>query len=325
MRRYFCPKCSNEIHFENTACLSCGSELIYSHLGDQFQLLTLPCANRVAIGCNWETDNSSLCMSCRHTKVIPDLSFMGNADRWARLERAKRMLFYSLLKFGLPIDGSDGHVLKFEFKSDELLPGGQHRNVTTGHDDGLITINIAEADDDVRERHRVAMGEPYRTLIGHFRHEIGHYYWDRLVANGSHLEAFRSMFGDERQDYGVALQNHYQSGAPLGWEKSFVSAYATAHPWEDFAETWAHYFHMVDGLETAEGYSIGPTEQLFAQGASPYQAYDFEALINAWVPLTVAMNAMNRSIGNSDFYPFVLSDGIAAKLKFIHELIHVTH
>jgi hypothetical protein len=89
-------------------------------------------------------------------------------------------------------------------------------------------------------------------LLGHFRHEVGHYFWDRLVATDPHqLEEFRVLFGDDRQDYGEALKRHYDEGAPANWQDTYISMYATMHPWEDFAETWAHYLHIVDTLETA--------------------------------------------------------------------------
>lgn len=334
MRRYDCPNCANEVHFENAVCVKCNSNLGYLSSVDQFKSAVaessaeIECANRNLISCNWlvePNDASQYCTSCRHTLIIPDLSMPQNIDRWARLESAKRMLFYALHKFRLPLpEQSDAPEkwLRFEFKADVLSIDGQQTSVMTGHESGVVTINIVEADDEVRERHRVAMGEPYRTLIGHFRHEVGHYYWDRLVADAGHTEAFRSMFGDERITYAEALQRHYQTGAPLGWEMLYVSSYASSHPWEDFAETWAHYFHMIDGLETAQNYAIGELTPSAGVYRGPYESNNFNELINAWVPLTIAMNAMNRSIGNSDFYPFVLSEAISAKLQFVHNLIH---
>ena len=336
MRRYFCPHCANEVHFDNTVCVKCNSSLAYSSPIDGFLSAVPPaqsasgiahyCANRDLIRCNWivqEQGPSPLCISCRHTLVIPDLSTAPNVERWARLESAKRMLFYSLQKFHLPLGGRDhdlNHELRFEFKSDLVPAIGLETKVVTGHKGGVITINIIEADDDVREQHRVAMGEPYRTLIGHFRHEVGHFYWDQLVSRAGKLDAFRATFGDERIGYTEALNRHYQSGPPFGWEKVFVSSYASSHPWEDFAETWAHYFHIVDGLETAQNYAVALSSP--QNNISPYETREFNELVNAWVPLTIAMNAMNRSIGNSDFYPFVLSEIISGKLQFIHSLIH---
>jgi hypothetical protein len=200
--------------------------------------------------------------------------------------------------------------------------------VMTGHQRGLITINLAEADDAERERRRSQMGEPYRTLLGHFRHEIAHYYWDRLIANSQFLDGFRAVFGDERNDYGAALQQHYASGPPANWPDNFVTSYASSHPWEDFAETWAHYFHMVDTLETANAFGLRVRPKV-SKGAElainidfdPHKA-EMDRIIDAWLPLTYAMNSINRSMGLSDLYPFVLTTTVIFKLTFIHDRIH---
>src|SRR5437868_9942335 len=130
----------------------------------------------------------------------------------------------------------------------------------TGHKDGIVTMKVEEADDVTRVRVRTQMREPYRTLLGHFRHETGHYYWDRLIANSDWLEPFRGLFGDERASYAEALDRHYQQGAPLDWQPQYVSAYATMHPWEDWAETWAHYLHMMDAVDTALGFGMSARE-----------------------------------------------------------------
>jgi hypothetical protein len=173
------------------------------------------------------------------------------------------------------------------------------------------------------------MGEPYRTLLGHFRHEIAHYYWDRLVRDGGQLERFRAVFGDETRDYGEALQQHYASGPPADWQNSYISAYAASHAWEDFAETWAHYTHIVDGLETARAFGVTIRPSAEAGGPTdveidfePYAAKSAAHLVNYWVPLTVAINSVNRSMGQPDLYPFVLPPPVMAKLQFLHELVH---
>ena len=341
MQRFSCPTCGSEVHFDNTICIACGSQLGFVpdgvrmlaalnsvepwHNGDHQQL---SCVNRQIIGCNWLVADSasSACLSCRHTVIIPDLSFTDNVVRWTKLELAKRTLFYSLLKFRLPLSAREISAdlqLRFELKADVLTWDGHGTRVLTGHENGRITINIAEADDDVREKHRIAMGEPYRTLIGHFRHEVGHYYWSRLLGLAGDADEFRFIFGDERDGYDGALGRHYSIGAPSDWPLKYVSAYASSHPWEDFAETWAHYFHMVDGLETAQGYGInGDRARKETPTTDPYREADFSQLIDKWIPLTIAMNAMNRSIGNPDFYPFVLSETILRKLEFIHGLVH---
>ena len=338
MRRYNCQNCGNNVHFENTACLSCGFALGYLAPFDALLSKSFgdvawqtndgayrPCSNRATIACNWVSagDSDALCVSCRHSRVIPDLNIAKNRQRWELLEHAKRMLFYSLQKFELlQIANNIGvNALVFEFMADTVPVDDKDGKVLTGHHNGLITINIAEADDDVREARRKAMNEPYRTLIGHFRHEVGHYYWDLLLADEASRVDFRNLFGDERADYSAALEAHYANGAPAFWEQSYVSAYATSHPWEDFAETWAHYFHMVDGLETAQEYGvIGQPGGITA--INPYHQQDFRQLHDDWIPLTVALNAVNRSIGNRDFYPFVSSQTIFNKLNFIHQLIN---
>jgi hypothetical protein len=200
--------------------------------------------------------------------------------------------------------------------------------VLTGHDEGLITLNIAEADSAEREKRRVELNEPYRTLLGHLRHEVGHYYWDVLVRDGGKIEACRAVFGDESVDYQESLQHHYEIGAPADWQENFISAYATMHPWEDFAETWTHYLHIVDTLDTAAsfGLAIEPEvsddpKEIVEVTFDPYRTRSFDKLIDAWFPLSVALNSLNRSMGQGDVYPFAISPPVVEKLRFIHDLI----
>jgi hypothetical protein len=202
--------------------------------------------------------------------------------------------------------------------------------VFSGHDNGLITLNIAEADDAEREKRRVNLHEPYRTLLGHFRHESAHYYWDQLIANTPRLAPFRELFGDETQDYAAALQKHYNQGAPADWQKQWVSAYASSHPWEDWAETWAHYLHIVDTIETAAsfGISLAPKHPAAkTMTADPKKVVrpgtGFDTILENWLPLTYALNSLNRGMGLPDLYPFVLSAPVTDKLHFIHETILV--
>jgi len=206
------------------------------------------------------------------------------------------------------------------------------RQLTSAHSavhlDGVITINLAEADDVKREKQRGEMDEPYRTLLGHFRHEIAHYYWDRLVRDHASINEFRNVFGDERADYGNALKRHHLEGPPQDWSVSFVSAYASSHPWEDFAKTWAHYFHIVDTLETARAFGVRTrpratsTEVLDAMvDFDPYAA-DIDRLIDAWLPLTFAFNSINRSMGLGDLYPFFLGAPTMLKFTYIQHKIH---
>jgi hypothetical protein len=291
------------------------------------------CANATHGVCNWlvrADSDDQFCVACRHNRTIPDLSVPLNLANWRKIETAKHRLFYTLLKLRLPLPtkADDPEGLAFDFLANPS--GGSHLTapVMTGHANGLITINLAEADDPERERQRKEMGEPYRTLLGHFRHEIAHFYWDRLVANSPALDRFRDVFGDEQQDYQGALQRYYSEGPAADWPEHFVSAYASMHPWEDFAETWAHFFHMIDTLETASafGLRVRPKVAIDANLATeinfnPHIA-SMERIIDAWLPLAFAANSINRSMGLHDLYPFVLRLPVIVKLTFVHECIH---
>lgn len=354
MKTFHCQYCGHPLFFENVECLKCNSALAF--LPDRLQMAAVEevageagvwrprsrgkkqstgryrmCDNHTKQNaCNFAVpanDPNPLCVSCRLTRVLPDLTQPENPARWYRLEVAKRRLFYTLGKLGLvatsPPDGAaDGPI--FQFLAD--MPG---QPVMTGHSDGLITINVAEADEQERTRLRVAMHEPYRTILGHFRHESGHYYWDRLIAEGGRTEAFRAVFGDESQDYQQALQDHYARGGTMpDWQDNFVSEYATAHPWEDWAETWAHYLHMVDLLETAASYNTrmsipGSDEHDLEEVVNPLETGypDFNVLVEQWVPLTLLVNSLNRSLGQDDAYPFALSVGALQKLRYVHDVI----
>jgi len=282
--------------------------------------------------CNWtvpeEEPGATLCLSCRLTRVIPDLTQPGVKVAWYKLETAKRRLVYTIANAQLPIRTRDEDPvggLAFEFLADPPEGGPP---VLTGHADGVITINIAEADDAEREKRRTAMHEPYRTLLGHVRHEIGHYYWDRLILQAGGVEAFRAVFGDERQDYAGALEAHYRNGAPADWQDRFVSTYASAHPWEDWAETWAHYLHIIDTLEMAAhcGLSLRPRRSDEPSLPKPPPAGapwrgPFERLIDDWLPVAYVLNNLNRGLGQPDGYPFVLSPAVIGKLRYVHELV----
>lgn len=353
MKLFSCQCCGQALHFENTACLRCGHHVGY--LPGQERMLTLVadggawreagldtgalwrfCRNWELSACNWLVpagdgtgDTPAFCPACRHNRTVPDLTDPVRHGQWQKIERAKRRLFHAIHRLGLPCPApGDNHPqpLVFDFLADD--PGARER-VMTGHADGVVTIALTEADDAVRERTRVAMGETYRTLLGHFRHEVGHYYWDLLVRDDdAALEPFRALFGDERQDYAAALDRHYHDGPPEGWQETHVSAYATMHPWEDWAESWAHYLHMVDTLETAAslGMRVEPAvdeegELSAAVDFDPYRVRNPARLLSAWVPLTVALNMLNRSMGTADPYPFTLPDPVRRKLGFIHALV----
>jgi hypothetical protein len=275
------------------------------------------CANYVHEGvCNWMVPAGSdeeLCQACRLNNVIPNLAEADNRARWQEVELAKRRLIYSLDRLQLPViskaeDPERG--LSFDIKADSA-----NERVLTGHADGLITLNLGEADAAEREKMRLAMKERYRTLLGHFRHEVGHYFWDRLVADEGRHDEFRMLFGDERADYGEALKKHYAKAPDPNYAVSFISAYAASHPWEDFAETFAHYLHIIDTLETAEQYGFASAPIADGQDA-------FENLMAEWYQLTVALNSLNRSMGQPDAYPFAISPIVKQKLGYVHGLIH---
>jgi len=347
LKLFVCPACGNVLYFENRVCGRCGHRLAFlpetitmsaiAPDGTGWKALAgregirFLCANAEHDGCNWLTDAGSAeryCRACRHNGTVPDLSDPARLAAWRELEIAKHRLFYALIRWKLPLvtrNEDAEHGLIFQFLADDPDSG---QTVMTGHDNGLITLALTEADDLERERRRLEMGEPYRTLLGHFRHEVGHYFWDVLVHDGGKLDACRALFGDDSMDYGEALQRHYAEGAPVDWQQRFVSAYATTHPWEDFAETWAHYLHIVDTLEMASefGIEVHPavdrTGQLSARVAfDPYTAGDFKAIVSAWLPFTFAINSVNRAMGLRDLYPFILSEPVIAKLGFIHGLV----
>jgi hypothetical protein len=341
MKLFACRNCSHLLYFENNKCVRCGFQLGYwpqdntivtlKSAGDIWQELADAgktyrfCANAQFDTCNWiiSSDNSdNYCLACRHNRVVPDLSINNNVLAWRKIEIAKHRLFYSLLRLRL----TDLKGLEFDFLSDP--PSAIKPTVMTGHDEGRITIALAEADDAEREKRRASMNEPYREILGHFRHEIGHYFWDRLVQKGGRLTDFREIFGNENRSYPAALQLYYNNGPPPVWQGNFVSAYAASHPWEDFAETWAHYLHIVDTLEMADAFGIRVSPKLDIKGelrtdinVDPYSAPDLSEVIDAWLPLTFALNSINRCMGQADLYPFILSPTVIMKLDFVHRLI----
>jgi hypothetical protein len=271
------------------------------------------------------TSSSPFCRACILNDRIPNLSNPDNLSKWKRLEVAKHRLIYSLLRMHLPVapkENNEGPGIIFDFMAD----GSPDQRVMTGHNEGTITLNIEEADEAERVRNKLDLGERYRTLLGHFRHEIGHYYWDLLIRDNPSIDGFRKLFGDERKDYQQALKTYYETGAPADWVDHFISPYASSHPWEDWAETWAHYMHLMDTLETAYAFGIGihpgKGQDMNADiSKDPYAVKDFKRIIALWLPLTFAVNSLNRSMGYSDFYPFVISPAIIEKLRFIHETI----
>ena len=328
MRSFRCD-CGNKVYFENDRCLRCGRALAF----DLTQRRIRPtnagerlCANHAAHGtCNWlAVPAQAYCASCSLNEIVPDLADRRRVALYRVVEQAKRRLLFSLYELRLPVQGraEHEHGLSFRILADARLDGESLDDafsdaVMTGHVEGCITINLLEADPQLRERMRLAMREDYRTLLGHFRHESGHYYWQRLVAQAPCK--FRGLFGDERQPYQGSLDAYYRDGAPPDWQQRYIDAYAASHPLEDFAECWAHYLHMVDTLQTAADTLV---QVAGLRVHDPIvESPPFNELVAEWRELATAMNDLNRSMGLGDPYPFALPPGVVDKLRFIHELI----
>ncbi len=347
MRDFQCV-CGQTLYFENNLCTACQRFVAFDP--EKSNMLVLEPADHAAGSgqwrdlksgdfyqrcfndteyhvCNWLVTNPQehFCLACSLNDTIPevDSSYRALQRRkwWARMERAKRRLIYTLLQLGLPVLGKAevDAGLAFSFLEDQRSnPLVDEEHVLTGHLQGLITVNLAEADVVSREQIRQDLGESYRTLLGHFRHESGHYYFDKLIYTQAHFEEFRALFGDERIDYDEALKQHYELGVSESRQSDRVSAYADMHPHEDWAECWAHYLHMTDSLETA--WQVGLLQEALIK---PGEVPNIERCLEAWTTkLTVAMNALNRSMGLHDAYPFVLSPATLNKLRFVHRRIY---
>ena len=340
-------RCGVPVFFPNTQCLNCKSFLGY--LPDTASLVALDpgpepgtvrvdgrealykyCGNRETPAlCNWllkAGDSNPLCVACRLNRTIANLGDADNARYWAAIEAAKRRLVAQLLALGLPVRSRLSEDPERGLMFDFLRSPAAGPPVMTGHANGLITMNVEEADDAKRARMKQDLREPYRTLLGHFRHEVGHYYWDRLVRDTRWLEPFRGLFGDERASYAEALKRNYEQGPPADWANSYISAYATMHPWEDWAETWANYLHVVDSLGTALGFGLDAAD--LETKISPFTRDDlyapddpsaerFLSMLNSWVEMIMVINELARSMGHPDFYPFVMSRPVVAKMQLV--------
>ncbi|MBN7800553.1 putative zinc-binding peptidase [Algoriphagus aestuariicola] len=344
MKLFECANCSNPLFFENTYCEKCGHQCGFSvtaldmltfrperipMISDKSRRAYKYCKNLEFGVCNWliPADRSDeFCIACALNRTIPDLSDSENTAKWRKLEVAKHRLVYQLARLGLPLSSKmlvpeGGLCFDFISKTNDS-------KVMTGHADGVVTILLSEADSVHREQIRTQLSEVYRTLIGHFRHEVGHYYWDQLVAGREQAQSsFRNVFGDERTNYGESLSRYYEQGAAADWQNSHISAYASAHPWEDWAETWAHYLHILDMAETAYyfGLSVRPkVKSKILRGTietDPYSISKFEKIFHAWMPVSFTINSLNRSMGVPDAYPFVVSPAVLEKMNTIHRLI----
>ena len=332
MRAHTCPTCHQVVFFENSVCVACGTALGFSV--SDLRVVAVPtdgsavvCANLGRASCQWLVPADEvgpwggLCASCRLTRTRPADGDVVAHTSFVEAEVAKRRLVYQLLDLHLPVVplAADPAGLAFDLLSSSFQP------VTTGHADGVVTIDLAEGQDVHREALRVQLAEPYRTMLGHLRHETGHYYWARLVERDPQLlDRSRAVFGDERADYGTALQRHYAAGPAARWDDAYVSAYATAHPWEDWAETFAHYLHISDTIQTAAAFGLvvrGPAGAGLSAVPRDRPARGIDELVDTWLPLTYALNAVNKSMGKGDLYPFVLSERVVDKLELVHEIV----
>ncbi|MDQ7992831.1 MAG: putative zinc-binding metallopeptidase [Propionicimonas sp.] len=329
MKAFSCRVCGRPLFFENSICVSCGTALAYSR--EEAAIVPLDasggyldpdgrtwfgCRNLNLSGCTWlAAEPGGQCFSCDLTRTRPNDADLAGLENFLRAERAKRHLIAELDRLGFPIVGKNlaaggdpDNGLCFDLLSSVIEP------VVTGHENGVITLDLAEGDPVHRERVRVELAEPYRTMLGHFRHEVGHYYQWQLVERTDRLLECRRLFGDERTDYPAAIQRHYEDGPPPDWPASHISTYATMHPYEDFAETWAHFLHICDAIETAGEYGLAPRGLLDSEPSFR------ELVTGVWVPLSGALNMMNRSIGARDLYPFVLAPPVLDKLEFVASL-----
>lgn len=328
MRDFLCPRCNQRLAFENSVCLNCGSAIGLDPDTRAFAVLDgdpapAPiCANLDLAGCNWlVTDDrpDGLCLSCRLTRVRP-----ADGDEYLPAfflaESAKRRFVFECLELDLPVAGKD--VDPEKGLAFDLLSSSSE-SVITGHDEGLITLDLAEGDDVHREQLRIAMAEPYRTLLGHMRHESGHYFFTVLVGeeDSPQRRAFEELFGDPDLDYQEALDRHYSQGAPADWPERYVSSYATMHPAEDWAETFAHYLHIRDTVDTASAFGMAPAGVTLAGGSQLSGELGLDRLIEVWLPLSWSLNMLNRSMGHQDLYPFVLPGPVLEKMRLVHNLV----
>ncbi len=340
MQTFLC-RCQNRIFFENDRCTKCNAELGFFPKSMSLSALVEPDPEGWFVGpsgerakkcerygnaCNWmvdEADGQPRCRACRLNQMEPteaafdqrpnDGGDTSLRDKSMTMEAAKRRLLFTLYRLGLDVVGKDQdpeHGLAFALTRHD--PENPKKAAITGHADGLITLNLDEADPSLRERTRLRLGEHYRTVLGHFRHESGHYFWDVLVSDKPPLAEFRQLFGDETIDYGESLKKHYAEAAPFD-PNTHVTPYATMHPWEDFAETWAHYLHLVDTWETAQSFGVAP---VLAPASNA-----FEGKLAQWSELMIALNSLNRAMGQPDAYPFSIGSLVAKKLAFVERLI----
>lgn len=312
MQIFQCPTCAERIYFENTRC-RCGQEVTFDPDTQAMRADAPPCRNRAEIACNWRADTGDFCRSCAMTRTVPDIGTPENVGLWARTETAKRWMLANLARWGWFGPDDPGARPIFRLLSEKTASGDA--NVTMGHASGVITINVSEASEAVRKERQENLGELYRTMLGHMRHEMAHFLQLRLMDHDGFPDDFRAVFGDEREDYGAALKRYYKN--PGQADNDHITAYATAHPHEDWAETTAHLLHLVDLLDSAVAAGLRLSDAV----PGDYQAYrevDSDRLIAPAVAVAIAVNHVNRAMDLPDVYPFVLGPGVHRKLHRVH-------
>lgn len=328
MRLFSCPVCRQQVYFDNTVCLACGSEIAFAP--DRLQMVVLGGAHRGCVqrqtseACNWAIEADDPIERCRSCRLTGALSAVGAERLRSRAEAAKRQVLYTLLQLGVPFAAKLGEDDRQGLRFVWALPGQGSSTLTTGHHNGTIVLNLNEADDAHREAARVSFGEPQRTVLGHLRHELGHYFFQRFIEGRPEVATFRDRFGDERADYSAALQQHYERGAAADWQQHFVSAYASAHPWEDWAETCAHYLLMVEAVDTAAawGLQLAPGGGMRVPlGETAATAPVERLVVDHWLPMARFLNAMSRSLGLADSYPYLLPPPVLGKLRLVQNIL----
>lgn len=332
MIRFYCP-CGAEIFFDSRICEACKSPLAFNPRTLKFDRIEKTnkhsnhppngsrlCQNGVDYSvCNWLADYNApqgLCFGCQFNRTIPNLARPTNVKLWAIIEANKKRLLFSLIRLGLPLANGwqlPDRGLLFDFLEDtRSIPTAEPSFVTTGFLAGVITLNVLEADPASRLAQQEAANEVYRTVLGHLRHESGHYVFSLFSEDDSLQKGFFRLFGDSARDYTAALQSFYANGPLANWHQHHITPYASAHPSEDWAETWGHYLHIQDTLETAASFGL----------VDAYPEYlDFRQKIQSWRRLSVGFNELNRSMGLSDAYPFVINDNVAEKLGFADRVV----
>lgn len=338
-----CPRCDQVAELDDLMCCQCGAELGF-HPPSLTMVTCGPtgtttddgrwvwCSQRDRLDCNWLRDlalDTEECFACHVVRRRPEADQDSAWEKLAQASSPKRRLLVQLAVLGLPVETFRDQKGGLAF--DLLSSKSSGENVTIGHSSGVITIDLAESLDDHREKLRVQLGEPYRTMLGHFRHEVGHYYQWKLVEQTDFIGESRALFGDERASYSDALDRHYAQGAPEDWHESFISEYATMHPWEDFAETFAHYLHITDTLSTvALGGVVLQGERsdgVLERDVVPRVSYaeaSTEEMVDDWHWLSLLLNRASRAMGRRDLYPFTLPEPVVRKLDFVHRVVGAT-